>query len=166
MAQAKQEGEVKKSSKKPLIILVLAIIFSLAVGAGGMFFYMKQIIMPREIEAVCAEPPLPVVTTIYTELSKPLIVNFPQGSSIRLVKMTLAMAAENEATIAILKKNEPMLLNNLLMLISAQNTDSLKTHDGKVALRNAIFDDVTATLEKTSPGAEIKEVFFTSFIMQ
>ena len=59
-----------------------------------------------------------------------------------------------------------MLLNNLLMLISAQDTGSLKTHEGKIALRNAIFDDVTAMLEKISPGAEIKEVFFTSFIMQ
>lgn len=165
MAQAKQEGEVQKPSKKPLIILVLAIIVSLAAGAGGMFFFMKQQ-LAHEIEAACAEPPLPVVTTVYTELSKPLIVNFPQGSSIRLVKITLALAADDEATIAILKKNEPMLMNNLLMLISGQDTGSLKTHEGKVALRDAIFDDVTAMLEKTSQGAGIKEVFFTSFIMQ
>jgi flagellar FliL protein len=94
------------------------------------------------------------------------VVNFPQSSSVRLVKITLSLSAEHEETIAILKKNEPMLLNNLLMLISAQNTDSLKTHEGKVALRNAVFDDVTAMLEKMSPDAEIKEVFFTSFIMQ
>ncbi len=165
MAQMEQEGAAAKPSKKPLIILVLAVILSLAAGAGGMFFFMKQQ-LPHEIEAACAEPPLPVITTLYTELSKPLIVNFPQGASIRLVKITLALSAENEATIAILKKNEPMLLNNLLMLISAQDTGSLKTHEGKIALRNAIFDDVTAMLEKISPGAEIKEVFFTSFIMQ
>jgi flagellar basal body-associated protein FliL len=165
MAQMEQEGAAEKPSKKPLIILALAIVVSLAIGAGGMFFYTKYT-TAHEIEAACAEPPPPVITTIYAELSKPLVVNFPQSSSVRLVKVTLSFAAENDATIAILKKNEPMLLSNLLMLISAQNTDSLKTHEGKVALRNAIFDDVTAMLEKTSPGAEIKEVFFTSFIMQ
>jgi flagellar FliL protein len=165
MAQIEKEVVAEKPSKKPLIILVLAIILSLAVGAGGMFYYMNQQ-LAHQIEEACAEAPLPVVTTIYNELTKPLIVNFPQGSSVKLVKLTLSFSAADEATIALLKKNEPMLINNLLMLISAQNTDGLKTHEGKIALRNAIFDDVTEMLEKMSPEAEIKEVFFTSFIMQ
>jgi flagellar FliL protein len=165
MAQMEQEGVAAKPSKKPLIILVLAVIISLAAGAGGMFFFMKQQVA-HEISAACEEPPPPVITTIYNELSKPLIVNFPQSSSVRLVKITLSISASDEATIGVLKKNEPMLMNNLLMLISSQDTDGLKTHEGKVALRNAIFDDVTSMLEKTAPGSEIKEVFFTSLIMQ
>lgn len=164
MAQIEQEAGDKKPSKKPLIILVLAVIISLAAGAGGMFFYMKK--YAAHEAAVCEEAPPPPVTTIYFDVTKPLVVNFPQNSSVRLVKITLAMSADSEATIAVLKKNEPMLLSNLLMLISAQNTDDLKTHEGKIALRNAIFDDVTAMLEKMAPDAEIKEVFFTSFIMQ
>jgi flagellar FliL protein len=165
MAQMEQEEAVEKPSKKPLIILILAAVISLAIGAGVMFFYMKGQ-LEHQIEEACAEPPPPVITTIYNELSKPLVVNFPQNSSVRLVKITLSLSAADEETIAILKKNEPMIMNNLLMLISGQNTDELKTHEGKVALRNAIFDDVSAMLEKTSPGSEIKEVFFTSLIMQ
>lgn len=165
MAQMEQEGAVEKPSKKPLIILIVAIILSLAAGAGGMFFYMQKQI-EHKIEEACAEPELPVVTTSYHELTKPLVVNFPQNSSVRLVKVTLSLSAETDETISVLKKNEPMLMNNLLMLISAQNTDSLKTHEGKIALRDAIFEDVSSMLEKVSPGAEIKEVFFTSFIMQ
>jgi flagellar FliL protein len=165
MAQMEQEDAAERPSKKPLIILILAVVISLAAGAGAMFFYMKGQI-EQQVEEACAEPPPPVIKTIYNELSKPLVVNFPQNASVRLVKITLSLSADDEETIAILKKNEPMIVNNLLMLISSQNTDDLKTHDGKIALRNAIFDDVSAMLEKTSPGAEIKEVFFTSFIMQ
>lgn len=164
MAQMEQEA-VEKPSKKPLIILILSVVISLAAGAGGMFFFMQQQV-EHKVEEACAEPPPPVITTIYNELSKPLVVNFPQNSSVRLVKITLSISAGDEETIAVLKKNEPMIMNNLLMLISGQNTDDLKTHEGKVALRNAIFDDVSAMLEKTSPGSEIKEVFFTSLIMQ
>lgn len=164
MAQMEQEA-VEKPSKKPLIILILAVVISLAAGAGGMFFFMQHQV-EHKVEEACAEPPPPVITTIYNELSKPLVVNFPQNSSVRLVKITLSIAAGDEETIAVLKKNEPMIMNNLLMLISGQNTDELKTHEGKVALRNAIFDDVSAMLEKTSPGSEIKEIFFTSLIMQ
>ncbi|MDD5214967.1 MAG: flagellar basal body-associated FliL family protein [Methylococcales bacterium] len=164
MAQMEQEA-VEKPSKKPLIILILAVVISLAAGAGGMFFFMQQQV-EHKVEEACAEPPPPVITTIYNELSKPLVVNFQQNSSVRLVKITLSISAGDEETIAVLKKNEPMIMNNLLMLISGQNTDDLKTHEGKIALRNAIFDDVSAMLEKTSPGSEIKEVFFTSLIMQ
>jgi flagellar FliL protein len=164
MAQMEQEA-VEKPSKKPLIILILSVVISLATGAGGMFFFMQQQV-EHKVEEACAEPPPPVITTIYNELSKPLVVNFPQNSSVRLVKITLSISAGDEETIAVLKKNEPMIMNNLLMLISGQNTDDLKTHEGKIALRNAIFDDVSAMLEKTSPGSEIKEVFFTSLIMQ
>lgn len=164
MAQMEQEA-VEKPSKKPLIILIISVVISLATGAGGMFFFMQQQV-EHKVEEACAEPPPPVITTIYNELSKPLVVNFPQNSSVRLVKITLSISAGDEETIAVLKKNEPMIMNNLLMLISGQNTDDLKTHEGKIALRNAIFDDVSAMLEKTSPGSEIKEVFFTSLIMQ
>lgn len=165
MAQIEQDDDYEKPSKKPLIILILAVIFSLAAGAGGTFFYMKQQ-MAHEVEAACAEPPPPVITTIYYELSKPLIVNFSQSSTVKLVKLSLSLSAGDEATITALKKNEPMLMNNLLMLISAQNTEALKTHEGKVALRNDIYNDVTAMLEGIAPDAEIKEVFFNSFIMQ
>lgn len=165
MAQMEQDNAAEKPSKKPLIILIAAIIVSLAAGAGGMFFYMKQQIA-HEVEAACEEPEREPIKTVYYELSKPLVVNFPQGSSVRLVKITISLSAEDETTIGVIKKNEPMLMNNLLMLISGQNTDSLKTHDGKVALRDAIYEDVATTLEKMSPGAEIKEVFFTTFIMQ
>ncbi len=165
MAQIELEGAAAKPSKKHLIILILAVIVSLAAGAGGMFFYMQQQ-MANKVEEACAEPPPPVIITIYNELSKPLIVNFPQTSAVRLVKITLSIATGDEATVAVLKKNEPMIMNNLLMLISMQNTEGLKTHEGKIALRNAIFDNITEMLEKTAPGLEIKEVFFTSFIMQ
>ena len=166
MAQMEQDEVVEKPSKKLLIIiLVVAIILSLSAGAGGMFYFMK-IQAEKAVEIACAEPPPPVITTVYNELAKPLVVNFPQNSSVRLVKITLSIAADDAATIAVLKKNEPMMMSNLLMLISGQNTDGLKTHEGKVALRNAIFDDVTAMLEKMSPESEIKEVYFTSFIMQ
>ncbi|MSR17354.1 MAG: flagellar basal body-associated FliL family protein [Methylococcaceae bacterium] len=159
------DDEEEKPSKKPLIILILSIVLSLSVGSGGMFFFMKQQ-AAHEAEIECAPPPPPVITTVYMELAKPLIVNFPQGSSVKLVKITLAFSADEEAVMDLLKKNEPMILSNLLMLISAQSPEALKTHEGKVTLRNAVFDDVADMLEKTAPGSEIKEVFFTSLIMQ
>jgi flagellar FliL protein len=159
-----EEGE-EKPSKKPLIILIAAVLVSLGVGAGGTFFVMQKKLENQE-PVECVEPPPPPITTVYHEIEKPLIVNFAQSTSAKLIKITLAFSADGPEVMAALKKNEPMIVNNLLMLISAQTVDSLKTHDGKVALRNAVFDDVTAILEKVAPGAEIKEVYFTSFIMQ
>jgi flagellar FliL protein len=76
------------------------------------------------------------------------------------------MLVEDAAILEALKKNEPMIRNNLLMLIGAQESAALNTREGKEVLRKAMLDDVNAVLEKVAAKGEVQEIFFTSFITQ
>ena len=76
------------------------------------------------------------------------------------------MLVEGAETTEILKKNEPMIRNNLLMLIGAQDSNVLNTREGKEALQKAMLDDVMVVIKKMAGKGQVEEVFFTSFVMQ
>jgi len=108
----------------------------------------------------------PTNVTLYFDMSKPLIVDFPKGSPMEIVQIATSFVVADQETADALKKIEPILRNNLLLIIGSQSADSLATTAGKETLRKAMLDDVTATLYKLKIHGEVLEVLFTSFIMQ
>lgn len=165
MAEQEQvEGEKKKFSKKLIIIIAVAVVILLAGGGGAVYFFMKG----GAVEAGKVETHDEEASSekFYFDMSKPMVVDFPKESSARLVQVAVSMLVEDEETIAILKKNEPMVRNNLMMLISAQSPDNLNTREGKDALRKAMLKDVGDVLKKMAGKGQVKEIFFTSFVMQ
>ncbi|TAK61609.1 flagellar basal body-associated FliL family protein [Methylobacter sp.] len=161
MAELEQEGgDVKKSPKKLIIMIIVAAVILLAAGGGVTFFIMKG----GEVEHV-DESAVPV-EKFYFDMSKPIVVDFPKGAPVQHGRITVSMLAEDAETIDVLKKNEPMIRNNLLMLIGAQDAANLNTREGKEMLRKAMLDDVTAVLIKMAGKGQVNEIFFTSFVMQ
>lgn len=165
MAEQEQtEVEEKKLPKKFIIIIAVAVVILLAGGGLATYFFMKGDSSKGEkVEHIEEEAS---AEKFYFDMSKPMVVDFPKESSARLVQVAVSMLVEGEKTSAILKKNEPMIRNNLLMLIGAQSTDELNTREGKEKLRKAMLKDVGAVLEKMAGKGQVKEIFFTSFVMQ
>lgn len=161
--QEQVEGEKKKFSKK-LIIIIAAVVILLTGGGGAVYFFMKG--RAVEAEKVQTNDEEAGSEKFYFDMSKPMVVDFPKESSMRLIQVAVSMLAEDEETIAVLKKNEPMVRNNLMMLISAQSPDNLNTREGKDKLRKAMLKDVGDVLKKMAGKGQIKEIFFTSFVMQ
>jgi len=180
MAEIQHEGaEVKKSSKK-LIIIILAAVILLAGGGGAAYFFLfksapleeghdehgnakteeKHEEKHEDPEAAAAAEKL------YFDLTKPLVVNLPKGTGAKFVMIAITFLVEGADMVDALKKNEPMIRNNLLMLISAQNAEELKTREGKDKLRAGIQESVSATLTKMAGKSRLKDIYFTSFVMQ
>lgn len=167
MAEKNQtaEGE-KKSSKKLIIIIILAVLLVLA-GAAGAYFFLVDDNAEDASEVEETEPESAVSAEVfYYDFSNPLIVNFPTGSRMRLMQVSLSLLVDSQEAIEDLKKHDPMIRNNLLMLISAQSSDELNSREGKEKLRQAVHAEVSAVLEKMTGKHAVKEVFFTSFVMQ
>ena len=162
--QRKAQGE-KKSSKKLIIIIVVSLIVVLAGGVGAYFFLADDTDETAEFEPGEIETAAPI-ELFYYDLSKPLIVNFSAGSTMRLMQVSISLLVDSQVAVEALSKHDPMIRNNLLMLISAQNADELLTREGKDKLREAVLAEVGEILEKMTGKSYVTEVFFTSFVMQ
>ncbi|MDP2178112.1 MAG: flagellar basal body-associated FliL family protein [Methylicorpusculum sp.] len=173
------EGEEKKSSKK-LIIIIVILVLLIGGGAGAYFFLMgdsgaeteesiensdnkaeKEGKADDEVDSAGVK-----LESLYYDMSKPLIVDFPRGSSIRLIQISVSLMVKGQETLDALKKHDPMIRNNLLMLISSQSGEDLASREGKEKLKEAMKLEVGNVLKKMSGSDRLKEVFFTAFVMQ
>jgi flagellar FliL protein len=178
----KEEGGEKKSSKK-LMIIIIAVVLLLAGGGAGYYFFMRghdsaesegdkkkdhkgKGKEKHEEKSSADEEEHPEAESVYYDLGKPLVVDFSKSGPVRFVSISLSLLVAGAETVDALKKNEPMIRNNLLMLINAQGVEVLKTKEGKDKLRAAILTEVAGVLEKMKSKGKVKEIFFTSFVMQ
>ena len=166
MAEKNQTAKGEKKSSKKLIIIILSVVLILA-GAAGAYFFLVDDNAEDAFEVEETEPESAVSAEVfYYDFSKPLIVNFPTGSRMRLMQVSISLLVDSQEAIEDLKKHDPMIRNNLLMLISAQSSDELNSREGKEKLRQAMHAEVSTVLEKMTGKHSVKEVFFTSFVMQ
>jgi flagellar FliL protein len=104
---------------------------------------------------------------LYQELEPAFIVNFQNNPEARALQVSISLATDDQAALDAVKKHTPMIRNNLLMLMSAEEPAILKTAEGKDALRVKIRDEINAILKKQARKRDaIEEVYFTAFIMQ
>ncbi len=174
MAEAAvEEGTEKKSSKMMIIIIALVVLLA---GGGGAYYFMfmgdeavvEEGTEGAEEKEVEAEPEDENVDTalVYFEMDKPFVVNFPKSSGVSLLQISIALSVESVTAVELLKKHEPMIRNNFLMLISGQVPQGLKTVEGKEKLIELMHEEVDKVMKKMGSKNKVQDVFFTSFVMQ
>ncbi len=165
MAEVEQEsGDEKKSSKKLIIIIVAVVLLLVGGGAGYYFMFMGDPVEAEEQEEQAAEEEN--LDYFYFDIEKPFIVQFSKGTGARLLQVSISIQVKNEAFIEDLKKHQPMLRNNLLMIINDSNPGELKTRLGKETLKNKLLEEVNSIMGKMSKENHIEDLFFTSLVMQ
>ncbi len=173
MAEETQEAEGAGGSNKILIIIIIVLVL-IIIGGGAAFFLMGGDDSKAEgeetqdvAEEVVKEEVEPEVSDmVYYELEEALRVNFPKGSAARLIEVKLSLLLMNKDAEDEIEKHEPMLMNNLLMAISAAGAMKLKQTEGKNELRKVMLEEIQNVMTKMTGKKQVKEIFFTSFVMQ
>src|SRR6202167_5899507 len=98
-------------------------------------------------------------------IDPPLVVNFEDGSAVRLLQITMGLMAHDQKAIESVQKNVPLSRNNLLLLMSNRNYQTLMSREGKEKLRQEALAEVRA-VQKKEGGSDIDDVLFTSFVVQ
>ncbi|MBC7984065.1 MAG: flagellar basal body-associated FliL family protein [Candidatus Obscuribacterales bacterium] len=104
---------------------------------------------------------------IYVSLEPPFVVNFEGGQGARFLQVTVDVMTRDAVVAQMVKDNNPLLRNDLLMLFAAQTQATVATREGKEALRKSALDTVRNVVkaEGGKPDA-IEAVYFTTFVMQ
>ena len=187
MAEEEHDESVEETggSKKKLIIMiaggvaVLAIVIAATLFFAGVFDEKesaKSSSDPTKEETVEKttedtgdededEESEAVSTVSYHPLSPAFLVNFQSGQ-IKVLKVDMNLMVTDDKVIDALKLHNPVIRNNILMMLSNQNPEALKASKGKLVLQSAVKNEVNKVLADKKITSKVKEVFFTDLVMQ
>lgn len=157
------------ASKATLWLTVLVALAALVAGGGGAMFYVasqnqKQAQAEDGAEKGKAKPKLPAQ---FVELDPPFVVNFEAKGLMRFLQVSIEVMTRDPATVDLVKKNDPMIRNDLILLLANQRYEEISTRDGKEKLRAEALKVVAdAIASEGGDGSKIEQLYFTSFVMQ
>jgi flagellar FliL protein len=103
--------------------------------------------------------------SLYFAIDPPLVVNFEDGSVVRFLQISMEIAAHDQKALDSVQKNIPLIRNNLLLLMSNRNYQSMMSREGKEKLRQEALTEIRA-VQKKAGGGDVDDVLFTSFVVQ
>ena len=168
MAENYLRSEKVSENKKSFFRRIIAPVFTwtvfLTIGGGAVYFFIEKGNVDNLTNNSRQSEKVKELT--YFELKPPIIANFSDSSKAELIQVSITFLTENIDTINALARHQPKIRNNLITLISTQNPVELRNPEGKDKLRAEILKEVQKILKEVSDQNGIKEVLFTSFVMQ
>ena len=150
-------------SKKWLIIALAAVVV-LAGGGAGAYLLLGSKDPHKKTAEKAKEPPAP---PLFVALDPPFVVNFEGDQQVRFLQITVQIMTRDPLTVELLKTNDPIMRNDLLLLFGNQKYDVLSTRAGREALRASALTTVRHVVDSGGGKPDhIEQVLFTSFVMQ
>ena len=161
-----QEGvEAPKKGKLGLILIVVAVLV-LAGGGAAAYFMLVDGGKGKKAQAAKSEPE-PKGPALYVALDPPFVVNFEAEQLVRFLQVTVQVMSRDPATVDLIKANDPVVRNDLLLLLGNQTYDTIASREGKEKLRKQSLDTVRKVVASAGgKPALVEAVYFTSFVMQ
>ena len=163
------DAKPAKKSGKLLWIIIAAVVVA---GGGTAAFLLMGHKAPKAPDAAAAaETPAaataPRAAPIYYKFDPAFVVNFGSEGNARYLQITVEAMSRDPAVVEQIKTNEPAIRNDLVLLFSGQQVETLTTPDGKEHLRQATLEAIRKTVAAEGAKAELIEgVYFTSFVIQ
>lgn len=186
MAEEEQEldeavDEAGGSKKKKMIMIAGGVVFLLIAAGAGLYFtgfFEEEAPVAVELSEASKSDSSEKETDeseevegddapeiFYQALKPPFMVNFP-GGNIKVIKVAMSIMAKDEAVIDAIKLHDPVIRNNILMMLSGEDPEVLKTEEGKVQLQAAVKVEINKLLAERKVSSKVNEVFFTDLVMQ
>lgn len=149
-----------KKSKKGLIIIILIAIIAIGAGAGGAWYFMK---MSGGEEA---EPEKPKAKpTKFMELDI-FTVNLQPEDNSQYLQVGLTVKVWETEVVQEITKQMPDIRNRILMLLSSKKATDIAGIQGKQLLSQQIVEEIKQSLDSEILQEDVREVLFTSFVIQ
>jgi len=103
--------------------------------------------------------------SVFYAIDPPMVVNFEDGSVVRFLQITMEVMAHDPKVIESVQKNIPLIRNNLLLLMSNRDYQSMMSREGKEKLRTEALAEVNA-VQKKQGGEPVDDLLFTTFVVQ
>ena len=166
---AESEGQASKSGSSLLAIIVAAVLAAGAAGGGAYWFATKGTAEAAEDGGKAKEGGKAAKKgpAIYVEFDPPFVVNFEARGMTRFLQVTVQAMTRDPVTADMIKQHDPVIRNDLLLLLSNQSYETISSRDGKEKLRTEALQTVANVIAAEGGSAEnVEQLYFTSFVMQ
>lgn len=156
-----------KNKRKKLIIIVVSVVLLLSFSIGMTIAVLNMFSekeAPEESEEVAVSADKQ--PAIYYALKPAFVVNFQYKTRTRYLQADLALLIRDPEISKALDTHMPLIRNNLVLLLSNQDFETLQTPEGKEALREQALVKVQEVLQEETGKPGVEQVLFTSFVMQ
>jgi flagellar protein FliL len=152
-----------KRAPKMMIIIAAAV---LVVGLAGALVLTHAFSHSAKASHAAADKK-PLGPPLYLPFDPPFVVNFQADQLVRFLQVSVEVMSRDQKTLDLLKNNDPVVRNDLLILFGNQQYTVLSTPAGKEQLR---ADALTAIRKDVAQAGgdpkRVEAVYFTSFVMQ
>lgn len=151
---------------KKIILIGAGALALVGVSVGASLFLTGALDKEPAAAAAMAEAePLPTEVHYYN-VQPEFVVNFQGKSRTKFLMIEMVVASHDEEVPVILSDHDPELRNTLLLLLAEQDSEALKTAEGKQALREAALARIDEVVSKHYRSERIEDVFITRLVMQ
>lgn len=162
-APAVEGVEAPVKSKKKLLIFVGVGLLAVLLSAGGVAYML----MSGDEEVAEAEVVEPARSTaLYQPLNPAFVVNYTHEGRKRYLQVNVVLMGRDAEGMASVATHLPLLRNELVLLFSSEEFQTLFSPEGKDALRERATLAVKALLEKEIGNPVIESVLFTNIVLQ
>lgn len=161
---------------KKILIMGGGALALVGASVGGTLFFTgafnEQPVLPPDAAAAMPVeeviPPLPALPEdiFYHNIQPEFVVNFYGKSRTKFLMIEMVVGTYDEKLIPILSDHDPEIRDTILTLLSEQDSEVLRTPEGKEALRNEAVSRLDKVIGRYYRTERIEDVYITRMVMQ
>lgn len=103
---------------------------------------------------------------IYLPLKPPFVVNYGGPGRLRYMKIEVSVRMSSPSGANAIRHHMPYIRNDLIMLYSSQDEETLDTQEGKELLRQKTHEAIENILMDEDGESDLVEVYFNQLVLQ
>ena len=153
-------------SNKILIILIGVFLLIVVAMGGGFFMMWNKMSSMNVANSEGAENGIEAEEAVETmgpvKKLETFIVNLADKGGTRYLRVSMDLELEKEEAVEVVEKRLPKIRDAILMILPTKKYEDIGTVEGKSALRNEMLTKINELMKPE----EIKNIYFTEFVVQ
>jgi flagellar FliL protein len=104
--------------------------------------------------------------TKYIHLTPAFVVNYGNTGRMKYLRTEIALKVMGAKAASAVTKHRPYIRNNLVLLLTSQDSDIVNSSSGRETLRKAALEEVRALMTELEGMPFVDDLFFENFVVQ
>ncbi|UTW48266.1 flagellar basal body-associated FliL family protein [Bacterioplanoides sp. SCSIO 12839] len=112
------------------------------------------------------EAAAPVSSARYIHLEPAFVVNYGSSGRMKYLRTEVSLKVSSGEAAAMVTQHKPYIRNNLVLLMSAQEPETMNSSKGRESLRKVCLDEVRAVMTQLEGMPSVDDLYFSNFVVQ